>query len=306
MADNTTLDSMTGGDVISTDDVAGVKVQRVKVQYGGDGVATDVDTGTPLPVTVVANTLATGAATSAKQDIGNTSVASIDTKTPALGQALAAASVPVILPAITVTALTPPAAITGFATSAKQDSLLTELLLKAKLTDTQPVSLASVPSHAVTNAGTFATQATLAAETTKVIGTVNIATAQTVGVVAGSALIGKVGIDQTTPGTTNLVALPTTTSIIAAPKSTTPAQTSVAGSATSVSLLASNANRKGATFSNDSTATLYLKLGATASTTSYTLKMTTDAYYEVPFGYTGAIDGIWSAAAGNVRITELT
>jgi hypothetical protein len=37
---------------------------------------------------------------------------------------------------------------------------------------TQPVSLASVPSHAVTNAGTFAVQsaATLAAETTKVIG----------------------------------------------------------------------------------------------------------------------------------------
>ncbi len=38
---------------------------------------------------------------------------------------------------------------------------------------TLPVSVASVPSHAVTNAGTFAVQATLAAETTKVIGTVN-------------------------------------------------------------------------------------------------------------------------------------
>lgn len=45
---------------------------------------------------------------------------------------------------------------------------------------TQPVSLASVPSHAVTNAGTFATQATLAAETTKVIGTVNISAGQTI------------------------------------------------------------------------------------------------------------------------------
>jgi hypothetical protein len=42
---------------------------------------------------------------------------------------------------------------------------------------TQPVSLASVPSHAVTNAGTFAVQAaaTLAAETTKVIGVVRTA-----------------------------------------------------------------------------------------------------------------------------------
>lgn len=46
----------------------------------------------------------------------------------------------------------------GAATSAKQDSLLTELQLKADLTETQPVSLASVPSHAVTNAGTFAVQ----------------------------------------------------------------------------------------------------------------------------------------------------
>lgn len=39
--------------------------------------------------------------------------------------------------------------------------------------DALAVTLASVPSHAVTNAGTFAVQATLAAETTKVIGTVN-------------------------------------------------------------------------------------------------------------------------------------
>jgi hypothetical protein len=72
---------------------------------------------------------------------------------------------------------------------------------------TLPVSVASLPSTAVTNAGTFATQATLAAETTKVIGTVNISASQTVGLVAGTALVGKVGLDQTTPGTTNAVSL---------------------------------------------------------------------------------------------------
>lgn len=38
----------------------------------------------------------------------------------------------------------------ALATSAKQDTLLTELQLKADLTETQPVSLASVPTHAVT------------------------------------------------------------------------------------------------------------------------------------------------------------
>lgn len=43
------------------------------------------------------------------------SVASIDTKTPALGQALAASSVPVVLTAAQLITLTPPVAITGFA-----------------------------------------------------------------------------------------------------------------------------------------------------------------------------------------------
>jgi hypothetical protein len=53
--------------------------------------------------------LPTGAATSANQATANTSLSSIDTKTPALGQALASASVPVILPSATIATLTPPA-----------------------------------------------------------------------------------------------------------------------------------------------------------------------------------------------------
>jgi hypothetical protein len=56
-----------------------------------------------------------------------TSTASLDTKTPALGQALAAASVPIVLTAAQITTLTPPAAITGYATSAKQDTAQTTL-----------------------------------------------------------------------------------------------------------------------------------------------------------------------------------
>lgn len=47
---------------------------------------------------------------------------SIDGKLPSLGQALSAASIPVVLPASQISTLTPPAAITGFATSAKQDT----------------------------------------------------------------------------------------------------------------------------------------------------------------------------------------
>jgi hypothetical protein len=84
--------------------------------------------------------------------------------------------------------------------------------------------------------------------------------------------------------------------------------TSVAGSATTVSLLASQTARAGASFYNESTAILYLKFGATASVTSYTVQVPPSGFYEIPSTrpYTGAIDGIWSAANGNVRITELT
>lgn len=101
---------------------------------------------------------------------------------------------------------------------------------------------------------------------------------------------------------TSLASLVTNTN-----ESTTSAITSVAGSSSSVSLLALNTSRKMATFYNDSTAILYLKLGATASTTSYTVQLVAGAYYELPWkSYTGAIDGIWASATGSVRITELT
>lgn len=51
MADNTTLNPGVAGDIISTDDIGGgVKVQRVKIQHGADGSATDVSTASPLPI----------------------------------------------------------------------------------------------------------------------------------------------------------------------------------------------------------------------------------------------------------------
>lgn len=64
MADNTTLNSGTGGDVIATDDVttlnggasSGIKVQRVKVMYGADGTATDASSTNPLPVQITDGT----------------------------------------------------------------------------------------------------------------------------------------------------------------------------------------------------------------------------------------------------------
>ncbi len=90
-------------------------------------------------------------------------------------------------------------------------------------------------------------------------------------------------------------------------RAATTAQTSVADTTSNVTLLASNADRLGATIFNDSTANLKLKLGATASATSFTTELQQDDYYEVPFNYTGIIDGIWASdTAGSARITELT
>jgi hypothetical protein len=53
MADNTVINLQSGGDSIATDDIAGVKVQRVKLIHGVDGVNDgDVASSNPLPVTV--------------------------------------------------------------------------------------------------------------------------------------------------------------------------------------------------------------------------------------------------------------
>jgi len=51
MADNTQLNANTTvGDKVATDDIGGIKHQRVKVEVGADGVAQDVHDGRPMPV----------------------------------------------------------------------------------------------------------------------------------------------------------------------------------------------------------------------------------------------------------------
>jgi hypothetical protein len=188
-------------------------------------------------VDVASCALPTGASTSAKQDTGNTSLSNIDGKLPALGQALAAASVPVILPSATITTLTPPAAITGFATSAKQDTIIghvdgVETLLGTIDADTSALAGAVSGTEMQVDVLTMPTvtaNATLSAETTKVIGTVNIAAAQTLATVtavtaitnalpAGTNAIGKLsansGVDIGDVDVTSLPALPAGTNAV--------------------------------------------------------------------------------------------
>jgi len=57
MADNTTLNIGTGGDIIASDDIAGVKYQRVKTVHGIDGVNDgDVSSANPLPTFIIDTT----------------------------------------------------------------------------------------------------------------------------------------------------------------------------------------------------------------------------------------------------------
>lgn len=84
--------------------------------------------------------------------------------------------------------------------------------------------------------------------------------------------------------------------------------TSTSASATSVTVLASNANRKLAVLVNDSDKIAYVKLGATASTTSYSYKLQPNSTLELAQPvYTGVIDAIWETSpTGSMRVTELT
>lgn len=128
MADNTVLNSGSGGDVIATDEINSVKYQIVKAGFGVDGAVTLVSASDPFPVTAVV----TG--TVAATQSGTWNVGTVTTVTA-------------------VTSITNPVAVTGTFWQATQP--VSGTFWQA----TQPVSLASVPSHDVTNAGTFAVQA---------------------------------------------------------------------------------------------------------------------------------------------------
>lgn len=80
----------------------------------------------------------------------------------------------------------------------------------------------------------------------------------------------------------------------------------VASSATSVTLFAAaTGSLNGRTVWNDSTQTLFLKFGVTASSTDYTVQLPANGFYEFPLPiYGGEVDGIWASANGNARLTS--
>ena len=85
------------------------------------------------------------------------------------------------------------------------------------------------------------------------------------------------------------------------------ALTSVASAAASTTILAANARRKGATVINTDANALCLRLdgGTATTTTGFNVRLVQNAYYEIPFGYTGLVTGIWEAdGAGAANVCE--
>jgi len=81
-----------------------------------------------------------------------------------------------------------------------------------------------------------------------------------------------------------------------------PAPTTVAN------LLTANSTRGGFIITNGTTGNLFVKFGATATTTDYTIKLAAGAVYEAqPLGnelYGGLITGIIDTGTGNVQVTS--
>lgn len=96
-----------------------------------------------------------------------------------------------------------------------------------------------------------------------------------------------------------------TDSVTAVPQRPTTATSSRPSAVTAnATILALNASRWGATIYNEGPSALYTKLGATASVTSYWTIIPALAYAEVPFGYTGQIDAIVASGSAQPEVTE--
>lgn len=229
-------------------------------------------------VAVASSELPSGAATAANQSTANTTLSAISAKLGSLGQTTMSGSAPVVL-ASDQSAVTVRGSATG---------------------STIPTTAFYVGVHDLASGNLVGARA--ASNTTN-----------TGAGIFGSGLLAVLDDTSPTAITENnfgSVRMSADRSLLVTNRATTPTVSTVAGSASSVTILAANANRKGAIITNDSSAVLYLKFGATASTSSYTVTLAGSgsapfASYEVPFGYIGIIDGIWASATGNARVTEI-
>lgn len=241
----------------------------------GNASLASIDTKLTSPLTIG---LPTGASTSALQTSGNTFLSSIDTKIPSLGQALAAASVPVVLTAAQLTTLTP-------------------LSTVAVTQSTSPwvVSAASLPLP--TGASTAALQTTGNASLSSIDGKLP-ALGQALAAASVPVVLTAAQLATLTPLSSVTV---TKTALTAS------AQTAVNIGITSTAAVASNASRKGLVLTNTSVNTISLGIG-TAAVLNQGITLYPGGVWQMDDGtfVTGAINAVASLGASVLAIQEFT
>jgi hypothetical protein len=183
------------------------------------------------------------------------------------------------------------------------------------------VSITDGTSVLGTEANPLAVSGTLGVETPlEVFGEVGISGTVDIGTVAGTVTVdGTVDIGNvvTVSGTVGIADQPievfgsVSSSIDGVvdtreANATVAATSNVAATTTSTTALAANPDRRGAIFYMDGNSVAFIKFGATASQTSYTVKVTRDGYFQVPAFYTGIIDVVFNNTNGTLRVTEIT
>jgi hypothetical protein len=81
--------------------------------------------------------------------------------------------------------------------------------------------------------------------------------------------------------------------------------TLVPSSITSVTLAAANPSRGQLWIHNNSTSTLFIKIGAAASSLSFTTILGTQGLFILDPTYKGIVTGFWEQATGNAMVTEV-
>jgi hypothetical protein len=105
--------------------------------------------------------------------------------------------------------------------------------------------------------------------------------------------------------TVSVSALPSISGQVSKFRGSTSVATCISGATTSLTLKASNTSRVKAVIVNNSTNNLYVKEGATATTTNYTYLLGNGDAVIID-DYVGQIDGIWNGVNGSAQVSETT
>lgn len=182
MADNVTLNAGVGGATLATDDVSGTHYQVVKLDVGGDGAAAPVSNTNPVPVSDAGGSLTV--------DVGT----ALPAGTNAIGKLAANSGVDIGDVDVTSVPADP------FGANADAASAIGSISAKLRFiaaTGIPVTGTVTVGSHAVTNAGTFAVQATVAAAAT------NIAKAEDVASADADVGVPAMAVRKATPANTS-------------------------------------------------------------------------------------------------------